>query len=70
MPPKAVVLAAGAGVRLGALTERSPKCLLPIDGRALLDHQLETLAAAGITDVTVVAGHSMRQSHYRASEDC
>ena len=57
MPPKAVVLAAGAGVRLGALTTGSPKCLLPIDGRALLDHQLETLAAAGITDITVVAGH-------------
>jgi NDP-sugar pyrophosphorylase family protein len=29
----------------------------PINGRALLDYQLETLAEAGITDITVVAGH-------------
>jgi L-glutamine-phosphate cytidylyltransferase len=57
VPPRAVILAAGAGVRLGALTLDSPKCLLPINGRALLDYQLETLAEAGITDITVVAGH-------------
>jgi len=57
VPPKAVLLAAGAGVRLGPLTADSPKCLLPINGRALLDYQLETLTEAGIADVTVVAGH-------------
>lgn len=57
MPAKAVLLAAGAGVRLGPLTADSPKCLLPLDGRALLDYQIETLSAAGITDVTVVTGH-------------
>ena len=53
---KAVILAAGAGTRLGSLTEQIPKCLLPIGGRALLDHQLDALAEAGIRDVTVVAG--------------
>jgi choline kinase len=52
-----VILAAGAGVRLGPLTESAPKCLLPVNGRALLDHQIETLTASGITDITVVAGH-------------
>ncbi len=53
---KAVILAAGAGTRLGSLTEQVPKCLLPLGGRALLDHQLDALAGAGIRDVTLVAG--------------
>ncbi|HET7603467.1 MAG TPA: phosphocholine cytidylyltransferase family protein, partial [Gemmatimonadales bacterium] len=55
-PRHAVLLAAGRGSRLGSLTEETPKCLLPVGGRSLLDHQLEALAAAGVTDVTVVAG--------------
>ena len=53
---RAVLLAAGRGTRLGALTEQTPKCLLRINGRAILDYQLEALAGAGIEDVTVVAG--------------
>lgn len=52
----AVLLAAGRGTRLGALSEQTPKCLLPVNGRALLDHQLEALSAAGIDDITIVAG--------------
>ncbi|HZP37720.1 MAG TPA: phosphocholine cytidylyltransferase family protein [Methylomirabilota bacterium] len=56
-PTKAVILGAGAGSRLGALTATTPKCLLPIDGRTLLDRELDALAAVGITDVTVVVGH-------------
>lgn len=54
---KAVILAAGAGTRLGPLTVDAPKCLLPINGRTLLDHELDVLAAVGVTDVTVVAGY-------------
>ena len=50
-----MLLAAGRGSRLGRLSE-TPKCLLPVNGRALLDHQLEALSAAGIDDVTIVAG--------------
>ena len=52
-----MILAAGAGTRLGRLTEDVPKCLLPVNGRKLLDLELDTLAAVGITDVTVVAGY-------------
>lgn len=51
-----MLLAAGRGTRLGALTERTPKCLLPVAGRTLLDHHLHALEAAGIEDVTIVAG--------------
>jgi choline kinase len=56
MTQRAVLLAAGRGTRLGPLTEQTPKCLLQINGRTMLDRQLEALAGAGIKDVTVVAG--------------
>jgi molybdopterin-guanine dinucleotide biosynthesis protein A len=54
---KAVILAAGASTRLGPLTADLPKCLLPVNGRNLLDHELDALSAVEITDVTVVAGY-------------
>lgn len=54
---KAIILAAGAGTRLGPLTADAPKCLLPINGRTLLDHELDALSAVGVTDVTLVVGH-------------
>lgn len=53
---RAVLLAAGRGTRLGAQSEQTPKCLLPVNGRALLDRHLDALAEAGIDDITVVAG--------------
>ena len=49
----AVVLAAGAGERLG----RRPKCLLELDGVPLLARLLDALAAAGVAPVVVVSGH-------------
>jgi molybdenum cofactor cytidylyltransferase len=47
----AIVLAAGASSRFG-----SPKLLAPLAGRAVLQHVLDALAAAGIDDVVVVLG--------------
>ena len=55
---KAVILAAGAGTRLGPLPLGLPKSLLPVGGRALLDHHLDALERAGIRDVCVVAGYA------------
>jgi choline kinase len=59
--PLAVILAAGAGTRLRPRTERVPKCLLKLGGRALLDYQLDALAAAGIRDVLLVTGFAAEQ---------
>src|ERR671910_646440 len=53
---RAVILCAGQGRRLLPLTDFSPKCLLRIAGRPVLEWQLRALAANGITDVTVVTG--------------
>ncbi len=52
-PTKAMVLAAGLGVRMRPLTDRMPKPLLRVAGRALLDHVLDKLADAGVNDAVV-----------------
>ena len=53
MPDSAIVLAAGRGKRMGALTDRIPKPLIPVEGRALIDHVLDRLVAAGIRRAVV-----------------
>lgn len=54
---KAVTLAAGRGTRMGDLTEDCPKPMLPLDGRPMLEHQIERLEAAGIREILVVVGY-------------
>ena len=49
----AVLLAAGCGTRMGDLTRNCPKCLIPINGRPLLDHWLEKCSGAGIPRVYI-----------------
>jgi MurNAc alpha-1-phosphate uridylyltransferase len=55
----AILLAAGLGLRMRPLTEDTPKPLLSLGGKALLDHALDRLTAAGIGEVVVNA-------HWRA----
>ena len=52
-PTKAMVLAAGLGLRMRPLTARMPKPLVPVAGRALLDHVLDKLGDAGVSDAIV-----------------
>jgi len=63
-PSRAIILAAGNGTRMGHLTADRPKAMLEVDGRSLIDRQLDALASAGINDVTVVVGY--RQDRLRA----
>lgn len=56
---KAVILSAGQGRRLLPLTEKLPKCALPVAGRPIILRQIDTLFAAGIEQVVVVLGHEV-----------
>src|ERR1700742_2103825 len=52
-PSKAMVLAAGLGLRMRPLTDRMPKPLVPVAGQPLLDHVLDKLATAGVSEAVV-----------------
>jgi len=54
---KAIILAAGKGSRLGAISKGGPKCLIDIEGNTLLEIQINTLHACGIDDIFVVRGY-------------
>jgi len=51
----AVVLAAGRGTRLGRLTERRSKAMMPVAGKPMVERVLEMLAAGGVDHAVVVA---------------
>lgn len=50
---KAMILAAGRGERMGALTADRPKPLLPVAGVPLIEHHLRHLQAAGFREIVI-----------------
>lgn len=54
-------MAAGEGRRLRPVTERWPKPILPIDGRAVVATLVRQLLDEGVASVTVVTGHLAEQ---------
>ena len=65
---KAIILSAGQGRRLLPLTERIPKCILPVQGRPLIGWQIDALARCGIDDVAVVVGFGADAVEARLAE--
>lgn len=53
---KAVLLAAGRGTRMRELTQELPKPMLQVRGKPVLQHIIEGLRAAGLTDFIIVVG--------------
>ncbi|MFE6287099.1 glucose-1-phosphate thymidylyltransferase [Streptomyces sp. NPDC057877] len=58
---KALVLSGGAGTRLRPITHTSAKQLVPVANKAVLFYGLESIAAAGITDVGLVVGDTAEE---------
>lgn len=50
---KALLLAAGLGTRLRPITNNIPKCLVPINGKPLLEYWLENLSKVGIKEFLI-----------------
>jgi choline kinase len=57
----AIILCAGVARRLAPLTDRTPKCLLPVGDRSMLAHMLAALESVGIRESTLVLGHCADQ---------
>ncbi|MEQ8426919.1 MAG: phosphocholine cytidylyltransferase family protein [Gammaproteobacteria bacterium] len=54
---KAIILAAGRGSRMKKLTDESPKCLIELYGKPLIELQLEAMREANISEIAVVSGY-------------
>ena len=54
---QAIIIAAGRGGRLGPWSRSNPKAMLEVDGKCLLQHQLDRLQQAGIQDIVVTVAH-------------
>jgi len=57
---RAFILAAGDGTRMQPLTASVPKALLPVAGKPLIQHMLETLKASKVKDVTILVSPGRR----------
>ncbi|MGH8505970.1 MAG: N-acetylmuramate alpha-1-phosphate uridylyltransferase MurU [Stenotrophobium sp.] len=53
---KAMILAAGRGTRMRELTEHTPKPLLPVRGKPLIEYHLEQLARSGVREFVINTG--------------
>ncbi|HBP00633.1 MAG TPA: hypothetical protein DD454_00225 [Candidatus Moranbacteria bacterium] len=65
-----VILAAGRGVRMGKITENTPKPMLPIKGKPILAHKIEALPRE-IDEVILIVGYLKEQieAHFGNSYD-
>ena len=53
---KVIIVAAGAGSRLSELTKDTPKSLLDVNGKSILERQISVFKKLGISDITVIIG--------------
>ena len=67
LPVDAVMMAGGKGERLRPLTEKTPKPLLPVGDKAIIDHNVDRLINYGIKNISVTVNYLKEQieEHYQ-----
>lgn len=67
LPVDAVLMAGGKGERLRPLTEKTPKPLLPVGGKAIIDHNIDRLISYGLKHINVTVNYLGEQleEHFR-----
>lgn len=67
LPVDAVLMAGGKGERLRPLTEKTPKPLLPVGKKAIIDHNVDRLISYGINHISVTVNYLKEQieKHYQ-----
>jgi MurNAc alpha-1-phosphate uridylyltransferase len=58
---RAMIFAAGRGERMRPLSDTTPKPLLRVGGKMLIEHHLEKLAAIGVRDIVINTSHLAEQ---------
>lgn len=61
LPIDAVLMAGGKGERLRPLTEKTPKPLLPVGGKAIIDHNIDRLINYGVKHINVTVNYLAEQ---------
>ena len=66
---KAVILAAGLGSRLRPITDKVPKCMVPVNGIRIIDKQIDNLMKNNVTEIYVVSGylHEVLDAHLKTN---
>ena len=66
LPIDAVIMAGGKGERLRPLTEKTPKPLLPVGDKAIIDHNVDRLIQYGVEHISITTNYLAEQieSHY------
>ena len=54
---KVIILAAGRGTRLGHHTKEIPKGLVDVNGKSIIERQIELFKKNGITEIVIVRGY-------------
>lgn len=67
---KAIILAAGVGMRLSPLTRNTPKCLVRVKGVRVLEHSLLSLSYCGIKKAVIVVGYLADQVKEKIGSNC
>ena len=67
LPIDAVLMAGGKGERLRPLTEKTPKPLLPVGDRPIIDHNIDRLISYGVKHISVTVNYLGEQleEHFR-----